>query len=137
MLITLIFVGILILGIVGVLCFDSIMSEGLEIAVITLLIVGIIGVLVCGTLIIGNHVNVSVKQAKIDMEYNTLLNEVDCVKDLQNEPVSDLTRIEYTNIAERVLYWNQRALEAQMLGNNPWTSWFYNDAERSMKLIEY
>ena len=88
-------------------------------------------------MIISNNARTSLNQTKLDLEYETLLNEVAYVKDLQNESVSDLTRIEYTNIAERVLDWNKRAVEAQTLGNSLWTNWFYNDAERSMKLIEF
>lgn len=140
MLLTLTFIGLLILGIVGIWLYDHIRAfDHGAIAVISFLmfLISACGLLASTCEAISNNVNVPLKQAKLDLEYETLLNEVAYVKDLQDEPVSDLTRIEYTNIAERVLDWNKRALEAQVLGNSLWTNWFYNDAERSMKLIEY
>ena len=140
MLLTLIFIGLLILSIVGIWLYDHTRAfDHGAIAIISfiMLIIGAGGILVSAVEVISSHVHVPLKQAELDMEYETLLNEVSYIKDLQDEPVSDLTRIEYATTAEHVLDWNKRALEAQTLGNSPWLNWFYNDAERSMKLIEF
>ena len=74
MIITLIFVGILILGIVGTLCFDYIM-EGLKGVIVLLFIVGIFGVIICGTWIIGNHVKIyqNVTLGALSLENGQLL----------------------------------------------------------------
>ena len=140
MLIMLVVIGLLLLGFVGIWLYDNTVAFRYDTIVVISSIVAFLGI--CGLVVsiiwvILTNAQVPLKQATLDLEYETLLNEVAYVKDLQDEPVSDLARIEYTNIAERVLDWNKRALEAQTLGNSPWTNWFYNDAERSMKLIEF
>ncbi len=140
MLVTFVFVGILILGLVGMWLVDHTRAfdhDVLGVISFIIIIIGFIGVFASTVVGISNHTCVPLEQAKLDLEYETLLNEVAYVKELQNGPVSDLTRIEYTNIAERVLEWNKKALEAQTLGNSLWMNWFYNDADRSMKFIEF
>ena len=133
-------IGLLILGIVGLWLYDRTIifyHDAICIVSFIVIIISIVVVFATTATAISANIHVPLQQAKLDLEYETLLNEVAYVQDLQNEPVSDFARIEYTNVAERVLDWNKRALEAQTLGNSLWTNWFYNDAERSMKLIEY
>ncbi len=140
MLLTLIPIGLLILSLIGIWLVDHTRAfdrGAIDAIAIIMLIIGISWTFVSTVAITITHTRVLLKQAELDMEYETLLNEVAYIKDLQNEPVSDLTRFEYATVAEHVLDWNKRALEAQTLGNSPWTNWFYNDAERSMKLIEF
>ena len=137
MLITLISIGLLILSIVGLRLSERFDRDGVAIISFIMLLISLGAVFTFALTAISNNIHVPLKQAKLDLEYETLLNEVAYVEDLQSEPISDLTRIEYTNIAERVLDWNKRALDAQTLGNSLWTNWFYSDAERSMKLIEF
>ena len=140
MIITLICVGLLILGIVG-----CVLSKRTNIAIsnfvggiiIFSLILGIIGTLVCTVGITSAHVGVSLKQETLDMEYKVLLDEVSYIKGAQDEPVPNMVKFGYATVADHVLEWNKTALNYQKYGNSPWTNWFYNNAERSMKLIDF
>lgn len=81
-------------------------------------------------IIIYAHVNVDKKIHDADMQYKSLVKQVECI-DSDYEDVSKAT------VIENVYEWNKDVYDAKYWSENKWTNWFYDkDYVDSLKYIE-
>lgn len=92
-------------------------------------------ILGCVIAIISAHTGVEVQLQQQQIQYDTLCNEYNMVK---NEiETSDKVRASYVQIMDSIAEWNQDTISEQYWSKNLWTNWFYNKKlVNARKLIE-
>lgn len=99
--------------------------------------VGVFGIIIGGLasiafliIIISAHVNVDKKIHDADMQYKSLVKQVECI-DSDYEDVSKAT------VIENVYEWNKDVYNAKYWSENKWTNWFWSkEYVDSLKYIE-
>lgn len=87
-------------------------------------VVGGIIVFISIIMIIVVHTGIEPRLQKQQIQYETLCNEYDMIK---NEvEVSDKVRTSYAQIMDNIAEWNQDTISEQYWANNLWTNWFYS-----------
>ena len=80
--------------------------------------------------IISAHVNVDKKIHDADMQYKSLVKQVECID-------SDYEDVSKASVIENVYEWNKDVYDAKYWSENKWTNWFYDkDYVDSLKYIE-
>lgn len=124
MIITLIFIGFLVIGIVGHIMFTR-TSRGSALEWISSIIeivgyiVGICGVLVSLLIIIMCNTGVEKTIHNNQLTYEGLVAQVEAV----NSEYEDMSK---TEVIQRVTEWNKSVYSAKYWAYNPWTNWFNN-----------
>lgn len=81
-------------------------------------------------IIILAHTNVNKKIHDADMQYKSLVKQVECID-------SDYEDVSKASVIENVYEWNKNVYDAKYWSENKWTNWFYNkDYVDSLKYIE-
>ena len=131
MIITLISVGMLILGIILWVVGVHIYSDGMEIMGGFLTIISIITVSVVLFVIIVAHTHVNLNIERNQITYNSLCERLEII-DSEYEDVSKSDII--SDIATR----NRSVIQEKYFTENPWTSWFHSvELTESLKTIDY
>lgn len=98
-------------------------------------VIGGILTFVCIIAIIFAHTGVEVRLQKQQIQYDTLCNEYNMIK---NEiETSDKVRASYAQIMDNIAEWNKDTISDRYWAKNLWTNWFYNQKiVKARKLIE-
>ena len=113
-----------VVAIIGLVLFFREKDSDIGICMLSLLF-GLIGVACCIAAIVSAHVDVDVTLAKQEIEYNTLLREVEAIK-ANSDAKEDGNIVLYVDVLERVREWNQDTVEMQKHFKSPWLNWFYD-----------
>ena len=127
MLIFLIFAALLV---VGVLLYNFGDDEITAVAVFEIwsLFVGSLGFLITGCIILCSHVEVTKQISENQLEYETIIAEVQAV-DTDNEDVSKVL------VIKDVTAWNKEVHRQKHAAASPWTSWCYS--QKVVDKLEY
>ena len=125
MIITLIGIGLFVLGIIG-LKFSK--SEGLEAGSFVAIIIGFFWIFACSTLIVINTVT-----AEKDI-YNARLERECIVKQLEiiNSDYEDISK---STVIQNLYDWNEKVHDTKYWSSNPLTNWFWN--KKYVDSLEY
>lgn len=99
--------------------------------------VSVFGIIIGGSasiafliIIILAHVNVDKKIHDADMQYKSLVKQVECID-------SDYEDVSKASVIENVYEWNNDVYDAKYWSENKWTNWFWNkEYVDSLKYIE-
>ena len=86
---------------------------------VTGVMAGGVMLMVCFVTLILAHVNVDKKIHDADMQYKSLVKQVECI-DSDYEDVSKAT------VIENVYEWNRDVYDAKYWSENKWTNWFWS-----------
>lgn len=131
MLTTLIFIGILILGLV--LCYigEKKWKDGFLLPGSLGVILGSMGVIVAILYITFAHVGVNNTIKRDNFQYESLCYRLE----IANSDYEDLSRLE---IIKDITEWNDNAIEYKYWAENPWSNWFYSRKRAdNLKIIDY
>lgn len=94
------------------------------------IIIGCLASIAFLIIIIFAHVNVDKKIHDADMQYKSLVKQVECID-------SDYEDVSKASVIENVYEWNRDVYDAKYWSENKWTNWFYDkDYVDSLKYIE-
>lgn len=137
MIITLIGVGLFVLGVVGVLvcCGENNLSYDAE-EVVNLLsavviVVGGIWAFICVLFVIVAHCAVNKQIYDAGMRREALIRQIEAIN-------TDYEDVSTAAVIQGVYDWNTDVYGAKYWGENPWTSWFWDkDYVESLEYIEW
>lgn len=92
------------------------------------LVVGFFGFILTGCLILGSHVDADKQIAENQLEYETIIAEIQAV-DTDNEDVSKVL------VIKDVSEWNKEVQKSKHYASSPWTSWCYS--QKVVDKMEY
>lgn len=128
----LIFIGVLVLGIVGIIMYtNDHLSESLGTIAVTFVVVGMIVLFVLLTVCISSHVTAN-KDIQLDkIEYESLINRLEII----NNDYEDVSK---SDVIKDITEWNKHVYSTKHWGNSKWTNWFYSKKYvDSLQYIEY
>ena len=125
MILTLIFVGSFVLGIIlMILSYNSVfpyrVDDLMDLLDIIFLLIGILGGIIVATFLIGGHCAVDKQIYNAKMEREAIVKQIECVDGMDNESVSK------TTVISNIYKWNKKVYSAHYWSENPWTSWFWD-----------
>ena len=136
MILTLIFVGLIVLGIIlMVLYYNDVFPYSVDDLMLSfgfiVLLIGMLGGIIVATFLIGGHCAVNKQIYNAKMEREAIVKQIECVDGMDNESVSK------TTVISNVYKWNKKVYSAQYWSENPWTSWFWDkDYVNSLEYID-
>ena len=128
----LIFIGVLVLGIVGMSMYvNDHLSESLGTIAITFVVVGMIVSIIMIIVCISSHVTAD-KDIQLDkIEYEGLINRLEIIN-------SDYEDVSKSDVIKDITEWNKHVYITKHWGNSKWTNWFFSKKYvDSLQYIEY
>ena len=118
----LIFIGVLVLGIVGMIMYCNLESEYellLSVSVPFVLVATIV-LFIMISVCISSHVTAD-KDIQLDkIEYESLVNRLEIIN-------SDYEDVSKSDVIKDVAEWNKHVYSTKHWGNSKWTNWFYSE----------
>ena len=118
----LIFIGVLVLGIVGMIMYCNLESEYellLSVSVPFVLVATIV-LFIMISVCISSHVMAD-KDIQLDkIEYESLVNRLEIIN-------SDYEDVSKSDVIKDVAEWNKHVYSTKHWGNSKWTNWFYSE----------
>lgn len=126
----LVFLMFLVLFVSGILLYKFGDDEITAVAVFEIwsLFVGSLGFLITGCIILCSHVEVTKQISENQLEYETIIAEVQAV-DTDNEDVSKVL------VIKDVAAWNKEVHRQKHAAESPWTNWCYS--QKVVDKLEY
>ena len=142
MIITLVGIGVLLLGIVGAIIYSNVMKKGIsqklgDILEIWLkepccvaIVISSVYLIICLIFILVAHCTVTKTVYDNTLEYEAIIKQIECV-DNNNEDVSK------TIVIQNVYEWNKEVYSTKYWQANKWTNWFLSkEVADSLQYIE-
>lgn len=135
MILTLIFIGFVILGIILLIIYNKCdisfdAETNLEMGYLMCLITGLLGSVICISIIGITHSRTYESKAIYSnaMRRECIMKQIECIN-------SDYEDVSKATVIENVYNWNKDVYKCSYYASNPWTSWFYNKNE--IQALEY
>lgn len=133
MIITLIAIGLLVLGVIGLVLYDHDafsydFGEMVSLLSVAMLMIGIIATAVSLLAILVANIGVEKDIFTKQLEHEGIVKQVECI----NSDYEDVSKAE---VIQKVYDWNKEVYSAKYWSSNPWTSWFWN--QRYVDSLEY
>lgn len=131
MFITLILIGIIILGFILYEIGEKKWKDSLAFSGVVSVTLGVISIFFVILFIIGAHIGVDNTIKRKNLQYESLCYRLE----LANSDYEDFSRLE---IVKDITEWNDNTIDYKYWAENPWTSWFYSrKVADNLKIINY